>query len=186
MRFRTSNNAATVGCTAAAFILTGCVIAGGGFLAGFETPVLKFVIAAYLFMTVPLFLASLLGGAGQSPHRSLRGTPPPYMQGKRVKRRLRVLSYVNALVVLATLTLTYFGQVWALSHFGYHADRRGLVFLVFTFGPLVAAYLASTVFWSLSVRCGWMTPEEARSRRDRLRRGPPKGWLEPDDEKTGK
>ena len=185
MRFRGSNNAASVGCTATAFVAAGCAIAVWAVLAKLEAPVIKLGIVAYLFMTVPLFLASLVGGTSRPKHKSFRATPPAYMAGKRVKRRLRLIASANSLIFVTTLTLTFVGQLWALSRFGHAPDRSVLVSLVFMMGPLAAAYLASTIFWTLSARCGWLTPEEARSRRDRPRRGWPEAWLEPGDKKDG-
>ena len=185
MRLRGNNNAVSVGCSAAAFAAAGCAIAVWGILAEFEAAALKFVMIAYLFMAVPLFLASLSGGTSRPEHKSFRGTPPAYMEGRHVKRRLRLIASASAFLSFAVLTLTFCGQIWALSRFGYNPDRPWLLWLVFMTGPLAAAFLASTTFRFLSVKCGWLTPEEARSWRDRPKRGWPETWLEPGDKKDG-
>ena len=166
MRFRANNNAASAGCSIVAFLVGGCGVAAVGVLAGFEAYVLKAGVIAYLFMAVPLFLASLFAGLTGPGHKSSRGTPPASMEGKRVKRRLLRLWRIASLSSMGALLLTFFGELWALHRFGYRPDRAGLVLLVVVVGPLAACGMTWAAFKFLFVKFGWLTPEEARSWRD--------------------
>jgi hypothetical protein len=137
----------------------GGVIAVCSVLAGMDATLIKTGLIMYAFMAGPIFLASAIGSSGDlGRHRSFRGTPPSYMEGKRVKPRLRLIRQgVGAVALLAA-----FGAVAASIALG--CSQRvpdGLLAVLFC-GIPVAAYILTVLVsqWGF-VRLGWMTAEEA-------------------------
>ena len=61
MRLRSKNNAVSGVFAVALFIFVGCAIALSGIMSDVDASVLKFGLIAYLFMAVPIFLASFSG-----------------------------------------------------------------------------------------------------------------------------
>jgi len=180
--------AVSLATAAAAFVAVGCVIVVGAILADVEPYVLKFSLWAYVGIAAPLLIAAVVGKrTTKKGHRSFRLSPLPYMEGKRVKRRLlwivNLTYFVSFLLAIGVMVLT--GT--AILHFApriQHVPGRVLWEpLLFIGPPLAGFFLALFVFKVVFVRLGWMTREEARPFPFRMRRHRwPDSWLEPIDE----
>ena len=182
MSHRAGTNSVSITASLVVFVLVGCLVAAGALWAGFEAAVVKFGLIAYLCIAGPLFLAAVLSAwMPSAKHRSFRPTPPPYMEGRRVKRRLLAISWASCILALAAALLTAVFVLSAIARMG--AANRLVPFgrLLLCAAGGIAAYLTLFVLRPLFVSLGWMTPEEAKPFMQ-LRGGWPESWLEPVDE----
>ncbi len=172
-------------------MLLGCAIAVGGALAGFEAYVLKFALVVYVLLVGPLFAAAAFRKRTSPPrHRSFWPSSPFYMEGRRVKRRLRWITYPTYLIALAVALLTAGVVLFATPRM--HQVPGGalgrllsvLWEVLSTLGSVLVAYcLMLLLLKILFVRLGWMTREEAKPFPwDMPMDGWPESWLEPIDE----
>jgi hypothetical protein len=183
MRLRNDRNAISITTALVAFLLVGCAIAAYARWAGCEAAEVKFGLITYACIAGPLFLAAALSTRGPySKHKSFRATRPPYMEGKRVKRRLVAITWASLILALAIGLLGVLSVVLLLEWMG-GAGRFGLLATAMILvGWVSGVYLSLFVLKALFVRLGWMTTEEAKS--FPLRKGEwwPESWLEPDHE----
>jgi hypothetical protein len=180
MRLRDEQNAGSTAFSVVVFALGRCAIVLGGWLGGVEPAVFGFGLLAYVFISGPLLVVSLCDLTPRTRHRSFRPTPPEYMAGRRVKRRLRLVAYAGYIVALAAVALAIVGHLWVRYRFELW-PTDGLWEPVISFGiPLAAFCLTLIAFRWLSVKFGWMTPEESRSFPFPRHRWP-ESWLEPLD-----
>lgn len=113
-------------------------------------------------------------------HRSFRLTQPEYMEGKRVKPRLRYLTYVSFLLILIVVFMCFLGSLLIEIHFGGPpAGWAG----VLNIGAIIVmlrlvVYLTIFILRRLFVWLDLMTLNEAKSFPP-PRNGWPENWLEP-------
>jgi hypothetical protein len=102
VRLRNDKNGVSITTTLVAFLLVGCVVAAFALWAGCEAAVVKFGLIAYGCIAGPLFLAAALSAKVPSAkHKSFRATPPLYMEGRRVRRRLLAIAWASSILALA-------------------------------------------------------------------------------------
>ncbi len=114
----------------------------------------------------------------QSSQRSFRITPPPYMLGKRVKTRLRVLMFSSWLFTLVIALLSAAGvSLLVEGPMGAPIRNSALICGILFFGiPYVIAHLILRALRMMYTRFGLMTQEEALDFPFRGRW--PDSWLE--------
>ena len=178
MRERRGVKAVSTGLSALLFSIMGGVIAVCSVLAGLEPAMVRTGLVIYAFIAGPIFLVGAISRFFEpSKHRSFRATLS-YMEGKRVKPRLQLISCITGVLALSTALGAFIGTI-AL---GCTQRAPGGLLTILLFGSPLAAYFL-TVFVSkwVFVRLGWMTVEEASGFLSGSRR-PPDSWLESVDE----
>jgi hypothetical protein len=183
MRLRNDRNAVSITTALVAFLLVGCMIAAYALWAGCEAVEVKGGLIVYACIAGPLFLAAAHSTFGPSAkHRSFRTTPPAYMEGRRVKRRLGVIYWASIILALGAGSLAAVSVFLLLQGMGGGGPFGLLAEALILLGFVTAVYLVLFFSKALFVRLDWMTPEEAKS--FPLRKGEwwPESWLEPVDE----
>ncbi len=115
----------------------------------------------------------------RTEHKSFRLTPEPYMRGKRVKPRLRLLAYISCSCAVGVALLSAAGGVLFL------ATPAGIPMRNSVWGncllgigiPCCMGMLVYFIFKLFCRRFGLMSPEEARD--FPFSRRYPDSWLEP-------
>lgn len=111
-------------------------------------------------------------------HKSFHLTSPPYMHGRRVKPRLRVISYLSCICSLVLVLLSAVAVILFVAAPVGAPLRNSVWGSLLFFG--VPFLIVNLVFLAIKVFCrryGLMTQEEAR---DFPFRGHwPESWLEP-------
>ena len=166
------------------FALVGCGIAVYAILLGVEPGTSRFALAAYACLAGPLFLAAAISRAtARTGHRTGRVTPPPGMEGRRVKRRLFWIAQVSGLLTMAIMLLTAAAVVFAMHQAGPLARGKPWGSVLFFTVPVAVAYLTQFALKVLYLRLGWMTQEEAEPFPFRMKGNRwPDSWLEPIEE----
>ena len=119
----------------------------------------------------------------QPKHRSFRLTPEPYMYGKRVKPRLRVVGTVASFCAVGAGLLSGIGVILFLAAPLGAPLRKTLWGTLLFLGTVYA--MGMLVYRALGLlyrQLGLMTPEEARDFPFRGRW--PDSWLEPAEEEN--
>jgi len=186
MRLRRNDNAVSAACAIVAFLLMGCALAVFWLVAGFEVSVLKFVLIAYVCLAAPfLLLTPFAGLTGEVKHRSFRATPPAYMEGKRVKRRLFWLHTTCGMIAVIAAFGAWVCYAWAVVYSTWFWAPDPWLIVMFFGIPMLAFYAALFVSAVAAVWLGWATRREACELL-RLGRRWPTSWLEPRDEEPKK
>ena len=115
-------------------------------------------------------------------HRSFRLTPPAYMEGRRVKPRLKWLVYGGSCLSVAVMLLAYAAAVYFVfpldgPAFGRIGGMVGPIAVLLI--ALVSYFLTMIGFRWLAVRLGWMTPNESKGFFLTEHSRWPEAWLEP-------
>jgi hypothetical protein len=112
-------------------------------------------------------------------HMSFRLTPPPYMSGKRVKKRLRILAYISAVCMVTTCVLVLAALVeFVMTPAGAFLRNSAWLCILLGLGlPHITVRLICILLRLLYRKYGLMTREEAQDFPFCGRW--PDSWLEP-------